>query len=129
MQELASESYENAPVPRRVKISSKRQITIPVDVYERHQFARYALLTETDRGFSIQPLQLADDDEELTLSLLRYLMENGFEGEELLQKYAEMKPKFFSYYKAIEQSEADIAAGQVVSYDEMRQRIREEHGV
>ena len=116
-------------VPRRVKISSKRQITIPVDVYERHGFSEYALLTETESGLVIEPMQLTDDDEELTVRLLRYLIEQGCEGEELLEKYEELKPRFVSYYRAIERSEADIAAGRTVDFDEMQQRLRERHGL
>lgn len=116
-------------VPRRVKISSKRQITIPVDVYERHGFDEYALLTETESGLVIEPLQLTDDDEELTVRLLRYLIDQGCEGEELLRKYEEIKPKLASYYRSIERSEADIAAGRTVDFDEMQRRIREGYGL
>ena len=72
MDNLAEDTYENVPVPRRVKISSTRQITIPVDVYERHGFTEYALLSETPSGFSIEPLSLVDEDEELTVKLLRH---------------------------------------------------------
>ena len=129
MAEAALQDYESIPVPRRLKISSKRQITIPVDVYERHGFAEYALLTETPEGLIIEPLDLADGDEKLTLSLLRYLMDNGYEGDELLEKYAEIKPKFVSYYSAIERSEADIAAGRVKDFDEIQQQMREKYGL
>ena len=129
MTELASKDYENVPVPRRVKISSKRQITIPVDIYERQGFSEYAMLTETESGFTIQPVELTDDDEELTLMLLRYLIGKGFEGEALLDKYAEIKPKFVSFHKAIAQSEADIAAGRVIDAETSLRRIREKYGL
>lgn len=127
MPEPASEDY--VPVPRRIKISSKRQITIPVDVYERQGFAEHAVLTETEDGFTVQPFQVADDDEELTVGLLRYLMDKGYEGEALLDKFVELKPSFFDYYSAIRSSEADIAAGRVSSYGEMRERIRSSYGI
>lgn len=129
MYELASDDYENVPVPRRLKVSSKRQITIPVDVYERHGFTEYALLTETADGFTIQPLELEDGDEELTIMLLRYLVDNGYDGEALIDKFAEVKPSFFSYHKAIRRSEADIAAGRVSSWEDVRDRIRREYGI
>ena len=129
MAEPASKDYESVPIPRRLKISSKRQITIPVDVYERQGFTEYAMLTETEDGILIQPVELTDDDEELTLRLLRYLIDMGFEGEELLEKYAEVKPKFISFYKAIARSEADIAAGRVVDAEESLQRMREKYGL
>ena len=129
MAEPASDQYESVPIPRRVKISSKRQITIPVDIYERRGFAEYAMLTETPRGLMIEPIQLADDDEELTVRLLRHLMESGLQGETLLEKYAELKPKFASYYRAIERSEADIREGRLVDFDEMQRAIEEKHGL
>ena len=72
MQELAAKDYKSVPVPRRIKISSKRQITIPVDVYERYGFAEYALLTETPDGLVVQPMELTDDDEQLTVKLWKY---------------------------------------------------------
>ena len=129
MPEPATDDHTPVPLPRRIKISSKRQITIPVDVYERQGFAEYAILTETEDGFTVQPFELADDDEELTVMLLRYLMDNGYEGEALLEKFVEMKPSFFDYYNAIRRSEADIAAGRVSTYAEMRGRIRSKYGV
>ena len=125
----ALKNRDEVSAPRRLKISSKRQITIPVDVFERYGFTEYALLTETKNGLVIEPMQLTDDDEELTLRLLRYLIEQGCEGEDLLRKYEEIKPKFSSYYRAVERSEADIAAGRVVDFDEMQQRLREDHGL
>ena len=129
MGEPALKSYENVPVPRRVKVSSKRQITIPVDIYERRGFAKYALLTETPDGLLIQPLELADDDEELTVQLLRYLIDSGCEGDQLLEQYMELKPKFVSYCKAVERSEADIEAGNVVAFDDMQRALGEKHGL
>lgn len=129
MQELATEDYVPVPVPRRLKVSSKRQITIPVDVYQRHGFTEYALLTETENGFTIQPLDVEDGDDELTVMLLRYLIEQGYDGEELIDKFQEVKPSFFSIHKAIQRSEEDIAAGRVHDFDEMMKELKERYGL
>ena len=129
MPELATQDYTSVPVPRRVKISSKRQITIPIDIYNRMGFSEYALVTETEDGMMIQPMELTDDDEHLTIQLLRYLIDKGCEGDELLRMYEELKPKFVSYYKAIESSEKDIAAGRTVDFDEMQERLSGKHGL
>ena len=129
MPEAATTDYVSAPVPRRVKISSKRQITIPADIYAKHGFADYALLTETPEGIVIEPFDLASNDENLTLMLLRYLMKNGYEGEELLEKYAEIKPKFISFYGTIEQSEADIKTGHVGRFEEVQAKMRDKYGL
>lgn len=129
MPELAASDYRNVPVPRRVKISSKRQITIPVDIYERQGFTEYALLSETPNGLVVQPVELTDDDEELTVRLLRFLIDQGCEGEELLQRYSEIKPKFISYFKAVGQSDKDIANGRVRDFDEVQREMRERYGL
>lgn len=130
MSELAAKDYRSVPVPRRVKVSSKRQITIPVDIYERQGFAEYALLTETNGGLVVQPMRLVDDDEEkITVELLRYLIDQGCEGEDLLERYEELKPKFASYYKAVKGSETAIAEGRLGDFDEMQERIRAKHGL
>lgn len=129
MPEPAHEEYRQIPIPRKVKISSKRQLTIPVDIYKRQGFSEYALLTESDEGIEIRPLKLADDDEELTLALLRHLMDQGYEGDELLERYAEMKPKFVSYARAIERAESDISAGRVSDFDEMQSKMRVKYGL
>ena len=129
MPELATKDYKSVPVPRRVKISSKRQITIPVDIYERHGFAQYALLTETAEGLVVQPLNLTADDEVATVKLLEYLVAQGCEGDDLIAKYTELKPLFASYYTAIQQSEDDIAAGRVLDFDAMQDSVRSSYGL
>ena len=116
-------------LPRRVKISSKRQLTIPVDIYQRQGFSEYAMLTETPEGLVIQPLKLADSDEELTLKLLRYLMERGLQGEELLSAYEELKPKFASYFRAVEAAESDIANSNVIDFDNMQADLKAKYGL
>lgn len=128
MPELAERLNEPVALPRRVKISSKRQITIPVDVYKRQGFTEYAMLTETPDGLVIQPIELNDDDEALTLQLLRHLIAQGYEGEELIEKYSEAKPGFVSYNKAIAQAENDIANGRVGDASEMQERMRAKYG-
>ena len=129
MPELATDNYKSVPVPRRVKVSSKRQITIPIDIYERQGFGEYALLTETEAGLIVEPMRLVDNDEELTVKLLRYLIEQGCEGEELLRKYEELKPQFKSFYQAVMRSEKAIDEGRVVDFDDMQRRIRDKHGL
>lgn len=129
MAEVAVDDYQNVPVPRKIKISSKRQITIPADVYKRHGFTEYAMLEETEDGFTVLPFNVADNDEELTLLLLRYLVGKGYEGEELISKYEEMRPSFFSFHRALNRSEEDIVAGRVVPYEEMMQRFSEKYGL
>ena len=115
--------------PRRVKISSKRQITIPSSSFDKYGFSEYAYLEERADGLFISPLDLADEDEQLTEQLLRYLVDRGYEGEALIAKYKEIRPMFFSIHTAIRRSEEDIAAGRVHSAEQTQKELREKYGL
>lgn len=115
--------------PRRIKISSKRQITIPASTYEKYGFAEYAYLEETEEGLFISPIDLSSEDEVLTEQLLLYLVEKGYEGQELVEKYKEIKPKFFSYHTALKRAEEDIAAGRVHPFEETQKLLKEKYGL
>ncbi len=112
--------------PQVIKISSKRQITIPAKFYESGSFKEYALATWTDDGLLIQPLDV--DDEDVTVDILRYLIEQGCEGEELIARYREMKRKIVPIKAKLDEAERDIAEGRVGSYESMRGRIRDAYG-
>ena len=57
--------------PLSIKISSKRQIAIPAKA-----FKDYALCTWTDKGIFLQPLDVEDED--VTIGILRYLINEGY---------------------------------------------------
>lgn len=80
---------------RRVRISSKRQITIPAKTYRDMGFAEYALLEETSEGLLIKPLQV--QDEGLSLDILRQLIDEGYEGEELVERFAAVCPRVLRF--------------------------------
>lgn len=111
--------------PVAIKISSKRQITIPSKIYEKAGFKDYALCTWTDRGMFLQPLDVEDED--VTVDILRYLIEEGHEGEDLIARYKEMKAKIIPLKTRIEEAERDIVEGRVGSPYEMLDRLREKH--
>ena len=112
--------------PRTIKISSKRQITIPAPLYEELGFKDYALCTWTEDGLLIQPVPVEDED--VSVSLLRHLISEGYEGDELLEQYKKMQKKIVPVSQLIKEAEEDIAAGRVDTYENMRERIREKHG-
>lgn len=113
--------------PQTIKISSKRQITIPAKVYEQAGFDEYALATWTDKGLLLQPI--AAEDEDATVDILRYLVSEGYEGEELISQYQELHRKMLSVDAALDEAEQDIAEGRTDSYENMRARIRDEYGI
>ncbi len=108
-----------------VKISSKRQITIPSKCFEQAGFGDYALCTWNEKGLVLEPL--AVDDEDATVEILRYLISHGAEGEELIARYQEIKRKVTSVKTRIQKAEEDIADGAVDDWGSMMKRVREEN--
>jgi len=80
-------------------------------------------------GILIQPINVAEEDEDLTLSLHRWLIGKGYEGDELLSKNEEMKPKFISYHHRISEAETDHHEGRVTTWDALREEMRDTYGV
>ena len=113
--------------PLAIKISSKRQITIPAKAYEEAGFKDYALCTWSDKGMFLQPLDV--EDEEVTIDILRYLINEGYEGEDLIAQYKAMKKKVVSVKDKLDEAERDIAEGRVGSAREMQNRMREKYGL
>jgi hypothetical protein len=110
-----------------VKISSKRQITIPSKCYEEAGFGDYALCTWSETGLTLEPI--AVDDEDLTVDILRHLIAQGVEGDDLIAKYQEMKKKIVSVKNKLQEAEQDIEDGNVDSWDGMMKRVREKNGL
>ena len=113
--------------PLARKIASKRQITIPAKAYEEAGFKDYALCTWTDKGMFLQPLDVEDED--VTIDILRYLINEGYEGEDLIAQYKAMKKKVVSVKDKLDEAERDIAEGRVGSAREMQNRMREKYGL
>lgn len=113
--------------PQIIKISSKRQITIPAKIYQEAGYKEYALCTWTDKGMFLQPLDV--DNEDVTVDILRYLVKEGYEGEDLITQYQVMKRKIVPIMEKLDEAERDIAEGRVESYENMRTRIHDKYGI
>lgn len=114
--------------PRVVKVSSKRQITIPIEYYTQKNFSEYALITWTENGMEIQPVPIDDDD--LDVRVLTSLVDQGYEGEELIQAFAKAKKKVVSLKRAFVQAEEDIRAGRVYEdVNAMMDKVAKKHGL
>ena len=112
--------------PRIIKISPKRQITIPADIYKQAGFANYALATWTEGGITIQPIDVRDEAD--TVKILRSLLEQGYDGEELVNEYERIVNPVVDYRAAVERGLKDIEEGRVAPFSEMRDRIRQRYG-
>lgn len=84
--------------PQRIKVSSKRQITIPAKAYKDMGFTEYALIEQTDEGLLIKPLKV--EDEGISLDVLRRLIAEGYEGEALVERYAAVCPHVIKFEDA-----------------------------
>ena len=62
------------------------------------------------------------------VDILRYLIKEGYDGEELISQYREMKKKVISVRDKLDEAERDIAEGRVDTYENMRARIRDKYG-
>ena len=83
----AAQAEQARPV-QTIKISSKRQITIPAKWYREKQFTDYALVELTDEGILIKPIEV--DREDVTMNILRQLVAEGYSGDELIDRYEEL---------------------------------------
>lgn len=110
-----------------VKISSKRQITIPSKFYEAGGFDEYALCTWTENGLLLQPLKVNDEDNSVTI--FRQLVAEGYEGDELVDKYEEIQNKIVSIKHKLQKAEDDIAEGRVGPVGEMFESVRKQYGL
>lgn len=72
------------------KISSKGQVSIPSAWLKSRGFSEYATITFTDEGILVKPVELSDNDEFDAL-ILRELIAQGLEGDELVDAWAAEK--------------------------------------
>ena len=88
MLEFAKNNNTNKKV---ISISKKRQVTIPQKFFEYLNFGNQAeCILEEDR-IIIRPLSESGSD--FSECILKDLIKEGYEGEELLLKFKEMKKK------------------------------------
>ena len=102
---------------KTVRVSSKRQITIPAETYKRLGFKSYAYLEERDGGIFIRPVEVLDERE--AVDILRYLVEEGYTGEELVRKFEEMQPDVVEVSRKLDEAEDDIRKNNTLTFEEL----------
>ncbi|MBQ9022022.1 MAG: AbrB/MazE/SpoVT family DNA-binding domain-containing protein [Eggerthellaceae bacterium] len=112
-----------------IKVSGKNQVTIPSAARKKYDFGDYALCTFTEDGILIQPLDPADNSEDLTVRLLRHLIDEGYEGDMLLEKYEELKPKFLDFAGKVLDAEQSVAEGRTTTYATVRKNLKDKYGL
>lgn len=81
--------------PQTVRVSSKRQITIPAKLYKKLGFAEYAWIEETEDGLLVKPLKVENED--VSLAVLRQLVDEGLEGDDLVERYRQVCPRVVNF--------------------------------
>lgn len=113
--------------PQTIKISSKRQITIPARAYKEMGFTDYALVEQTEEGLLIKPIDVNDED--ISVYVLRRLVDAGYEGDELVERYKDACPAVLDFRERLKSSEQQIGEGDSVSFVEMQKNMREKYGL
>ena len=74
-----------------ISVSPKRQITIPLKFFKQVGLGREVECLVQDGAIVIRPLP--SDEGEFGVEILRDLVAQGYQGEELVNKFAEQKAK------------------------------------
>jgi bifunctional DNA-binding transcriptional regulator/antitoxin component of YhaV-PrlF toxin-antitoxin module len=85
-------TLERRDVDRKIiSVSPKRQITIPLRFFQQVGLGKEVECLVQDGTIVIRPLP--SDEGEFTVEILRDLVARGYQGEELVSKFAEQKAK------------------------------------
>ncbi|BAQ10149.1 AbrB/MazE/SpoVT family DNA-binding domain-containing protein [Sporosarcina sp. FSL W7-1349] len=108
-----SEERTQMRVPKKIAVSRKRQITIPIDFYEQLEIGDEVICEVVDNSLVIRPISEPQDFSEY---ILRDLINEGYEsGEELLKEFSYRKSQI---KPALEQMIAESRDGKVYSSPE-----------
>jgi len=72
-----------------INIRGKRQVTIPLKFYEKLCFGKEVECFLTDDAVVLRPF--SNSDEGFTMEILKDLVSQGYNGNELLEKFAEQR--------------------------------------
>ena len=113
--------------PRIIKISRKRQITIPSEVYEKAGFSEYALASWTENGLVLQPVDVKDENS--TVRILRMLLAQGLDGEELINEYERIEKSLSDLEVLVDEGIGDIEKGRVSPFEETQRKLKAKYGL
>lgn len=103
---------ESSAMERKIiNITGKRQITIPQKFYERLRFGKEVECVMTDNAIILRPLTSSDDG--FTMEILKDLISQGYNGDELLAKFAEQRANINMAISALINEADDIAEGKL----------------
>ena len=92
-----------------INITGKRQVTIPINFYQQIGFEKEVECYATDDILILKPLRT--DTLDFSIEILRDLIAEGYEGQELLEKFEEESKNMKRSIKSIIKEAKDIAKG------------------
>ena len=96
-----------------INVTGKRQVTIPLKFYERLSFAKEVECFLTEDAIILRPLNHTDDS--FAMEILRDLVSQGLQGEELLNKFAEQQQNIKRAVGMLIEEADEIASGKRMS--------------
>jgi len=101
---------ENMVMERKIiNITGKRQVTIPLKFYEKLHFGKEVECYLADDAVVLRPLSNSDDS--FTMEILKDLVSQGYNGDELLVKFAEQRANIKKAVGLLINEADEIAAG------------------
>jgi len=83
-------NVSSATIDKKViNITNARQVTIPLKFYERLQFDKEVECILTHDAIVLRPLSNSEDS--FTMEILKDLVAQGYNGEDLITKFAEQR--------------------------------------
>lgn len=125
--EVRSMSQTAMLEPQTIKISSKRQITIPAQAYKEMGFSEYAWVEQTDDGLLIRPIDI--DDEDVSIYVLRKLVEAGYEGEDLVERYKDAFPAITKFHRELSASIEQGKSDEATRFEDTNKKLRAKYGL
>jgi bifunctional DNA-binding transcriptional regulator/antitoxin component of YhaV-PrlF toxin-antitoxin module len=103
-------STENITINRKIiNVTGKRQITIPLRFYEKLRFGKEVECFLTDDAIVLRPLSSTDDN--FTMEILKDLISQGYNGDELIAKFTEQNSNIKKAIGALINEADEIAKG------------------
>jgi hypothetical protein len=90
-------------------VSGKRQVTIPLKFYEKLRFGKEVECFLTDDAVVLRPFMASDDS--FTMEILKDLVSQGYNGDELLIKFSEQRANIKKAIGVLIDEADEIAAG------------------
>lgn len=110
--------------PKRISVSSKRQITIPLEYFKTLNIEDEVECYLEKDAIIIKPISI-DTEGEFSEYILKDLLDEGYSGEELLKEFKKRKNKVrYGVEKMIR--EADAVAEECENYSSMSDVFEEE---